>query len=167
MPPPIEEEEEEEDIDPDDASCSEQSWRDDPVPANAGVLIDTSHGVHSRVSPERVVSDLPLVVSDIQPTKEMAASEPVSQEFGRRDTSMKRKTPPKRTNYSVTAKRRKGNSRALPCVYCARRLANDPQWKCHDALGMEQKLFICLDESLACQFRKTENRDIQALGKSL
>lgn len=87
--------------DPDDASCSEQSWRDDPVPANAGVLIDTSHGVHSRVSPERVVSDLPLVVSDIQPTKEMAASEPVSQEFGRRETSMKRKTPPKRTNYSV------------------------------------------------------------------
>lgn len=22
----------------------------------------------------------------------------------------------------------------MPCVHCVRRLANDPEWKCHDAL---------------------------------
>lgn len=66
--------------DSDDASCSKDSDHDDTILANAEALIDTSQSVHSRVSPEHVVSDIPLVVSDIQPTKEMAASEPVSQQ---------------------------------------------------------------------------------------
>lgn len=139
MPPPIEEEA---DIDFGEASCSEQSDRDETFLANKEFLIDTSQRLHSRVSPERVVGDIPLVVSDIQPTKEKATSEPLSQEFGERETVLKRKTPPQRLNHNGTAKRRKGSSRALPCVYCARRLANDPKWKFHDAIGIEPEIIF-------------------------
>ncbi|CAN8104772.1 unnamed protein product [Discula destructiva] len=30
--------------------------------------------------------------------------------------------------------RRRGRAREVPCVYCVRRIARDPRWKCHDAL---------------------------------
>lgn len=68
---------------------------------NADSIMTPSHDVQNRLSPERVVSDIPLVISPIQPTKEMAARETISKELGERDTSMKRKRPPKRSNYGV------------------------------------------------------------------
>ncbi|KAG6360315.1 hypothetical protein INS49_011372 [Diaporthe citri] len=85
MPPPIEEEEE---IDPDEGSSSDQLASDETVLNNADVLIDPSRSVQSRVSPERVVSDIPLVTSDIQPTK-VTAPASVSQELSRRETGIK------------------------------------------------------------------------------
>ena len=35
-----------------------------------------------------------------------------------------------------TAKRRRGPKRDFPCVYCVRRLANNPGWACTEATGM-------------------------------
>lgn len=82
-------------------SCSEQSDRHETILTDSGFLIDTSQSVGSRESPQRVISDIPLVVSDIQPTKEKATSEPLSQELGKRETILKRKQPPNRSNHGV------------------------------------------------------------------
>lgn len=122
MPPPIEEEEEivscsctcmldlsrasaltdlHKYQDSDEGSSSEQLASDETVLNNADVLIAPSQSFQSRESTERVVSDIPLVTSDIQPTRKMTAPEPVSLEFSRRDTGIKRKTPPKRSNDGV------------------------------------------------------------------
>lgn len=83
------------------SSSSEQLASDETVLNNADVLIAPSQSFQSRESPERVVSDIPLVTSDIQPTRKMTAPEPVSLELSRRETGIKRKTPPKRSNDGV------------------------------------------------------------------
>ncbi|KAK2607471.1 hypothetical protein N8I77_006140 [Diaporthe amygdali] len=136
MPPPIEEDEE---VDLDGGAPSEQSASDDTILNNADAdnTIPSLHDVQSRTSPEPVVSDIPFVTSDIQSPNETAAPEPVSKEFGKRETSVKRKSPDKRSNYGAEAKRRRGNPRSVPCVLCVRRLANDPKWACHDAVASQ------------------------------